>query len=125
MYQSPISIYETAMETIIEQRENAIFAKVQDAFDVQVDKAELIRALQYDRGQYEKGFRDGLESARTWIPVSERYPTAAEANADGLVLVVTEEGYVSTAYFEKVYKWGFVTHWMELPVNPKEGYLNG
>ena len=58
MYKSPISIYETAMNTIIEQRENAIFAKVQDAFDVQVDKDELIRALQYDRGQYEKGYAD-------------------------------------------------------------------
>lgn len=59
MYQSPISIYETAMQTIMEQRENAIFAKVQDAFDVQVDKAELIRALQYDRDQYKKGYADG------------------------------------------------------------------
>lgn len=63
MYQSPISIYESAMQTIIEQRENAIFAKVQDAFDVQVDKAELIRALQYDRNQYDKGYADGKADA--------------------------------------------------------------
>ena len=63
MYESPISIYETAVQTIMEQRENAIFAKVQDAFDVQVDKNELIRALRYDRGQYDKGYRDGLKVA--------------------------------------------------------------
>ena len=63
MYKSPISIYETAMETIIEQRENAIFAKVQDAFDVQVDKEELIRALKYDRDQYNRGYKDGKREA--------------------------------------------------------------
>lgn len=59
MYESPISIYETAMNTIMEQRENAIFAKIQDAFDVHVDKKELIRALQYDRDQYNRGYADG------------------------------------------------------------------
>ena len=63
MYQSPISIYETAMKTIMEYRENAIVAKVQDAFDVQVDKEELILALQYDRNQYEAGYRDGKADA--------------------------------------------------------------
>ncbi len=63
MYKSPISIYETAMQTIMEQRENAIFARVQDAFDVQVDKKELLRALQYDRNQYEAGYIDGKADA--------------------------------------------------------------
>ena len=63
MYQSPISVYETAVQSIMKQRENAIFAKVQYAFDVQLDKEELIRALQYDRGQYDKGYRDGLKVA--------------------------------------------------------------
>lgn len=116
MYKSPIDIIYGQMEV---QMEGTIMRAVQKC-DVNVDKEELIRALQYDRGQYEKGFQDGLRCARTWIPVSERYPTAAEANAHGLVLIVTEEGYVSTAYFKKVYEWSFVTHWMELPVNPKE-----
>lgn len=64
MYKSPISIYETAMQTIMEQRENAILAKVQDAFGVQVDKEELIRALRYDRNQYEAGYKDGLADAK-------------------------------------------------------------
>jgi hypothetical protein len=30
--------------------------------------------LEYDRGQYEKGFCDGVESVQKWIPVSERLP---------------------------------------------------
>lgn len=67
MYQSPICVYETAVQSIMEQRENAIFAKVQDAIEVQVDKAELIRALQYDRGQYEKGYRDGFHRAANQV----------------------------------------------------------
>lgn len=74
MYQPPINIYETAMNTIIEQRENAIFAKIQDAIDVQVDRDELIRALQYDRGQYEKGFQDGVRSVHNqglWLKVKD------------------------------------------------------
>lgn len=30
---------------------------------IDVDKEELIKALQYDRGQYEKGYKDGYEKA--------------------------------------------------------------
>ena len=60
MYKSPIAIIESTIDsfakTIIEQRENAIVAKVQDSFGVDVDKDELIRALQYDRDQYNKGY---------------------------------------------------------------------
>lgn len=63
MYQSPISIYETAMQTVMEQKENAIVAKVQTALGVQVGKEELLRALQYDRGQYEAGYKDGKAAA--------------------------------------------------------------
>ena len=63
MYNSPIYLYETAVQTLMEERENAIFAKIQSSLDVDVDKDELIRALQYDRGQYDKGYRDGLKVA--------------------------------------------------------------
>jgi hypothetical protein len=51
------------MQTVMEKKENAIVAKVQTALDVQVDKEELIRALQYDRNQYEKGYMDGKADA--------------------------------------------------------------
>ena len=123
MYQSPISIYETAMETIIEHRENAIFAKVQDAFDVQVDKKELIRALQYDRGQYEKGFQDGVASAEVvkWIPVSERMPERFQP-----VIICRNGGKVETGWRDVNDWWRVygtrvktVTHWMPLPEAPE------
>ena len=31
-------------------------------YDIKVDKGELIRALQYDRGQYQKGYDDAMRS---------------------------------------------------------------
>ena len=125
MYQSPISIYETAIQTIMEQRENAIFAKVQDAFDVQVDKKELIRALKYDRNQYEVGYRDGkADAAPKWIPVSERLPKY------NTFVIVFAEGIVGEAVLDDADYWYWagtdeyaseinVTHWMPLPEAPK------
>ena len=67
MYKPPITIIESTIDafskTIIEQRENAIFAQIRDSFGVDLDKHELIRALQYDRNQYEKGYADGKADA--------------------------------------------------------------
>lgn len=40
---------------------------------IDVDKSELLRALKYDRNQYEKGYEDG-KAISQWIPVSERLP---------------------------------------------------
>lgn len=59
MYRSPIEvIYEQAKT----QMENDIFQAVQ-SYAINVDKDELIRALRYDRGQYDKGYADGKTAA--------------------------------------------------------------
>lgn len=55
MYESPINIIYGQVQTALE---NEVFKAVQDV-NVEVDRDELIMALQYDRGQYEKGFADG------------------------------------------------------------------
>lgn len=130
MYQSPISVYETAVQSIMEQRENALFAKIKDAFDVQVDKEELIRALQYDRGQYEKGYFDGKEEAMPkWIPVTELLPSSEGkylcawryANEDETTMdVLSWDG---TRFPWEDFCWKgqhIVTHWMPLLEPPKE-----
>ncbi len=71
MYKSPIEVYYKDMRTKIE---NNIFEAVCDV-GVSVDKDELVKALQYDRGQYEKGYADGLlHRADEWISVDERLP---------------------------------------------------
>lgn len=68
MYRSPITIFESTIDSIskaiIKQREDAIFAEIQSAFGVEVDKGELIRALQYDREQYDRGYADGYMAAK-------------------------------------------------------------
>lgn len=55
MYESPIEIIQ---KDIVMKQENDIYQAILEQ-GIVVDKEELIRALQYDRGQYEKGYRDG------------------------------------------------------------------
>ena len=61
-YESPIK--ETIKELELqlkEQHEHKIAQAIQE-IEIKVDKDELIKALSYDRGQYEKGYKDGIES---------------------------------------------------------------
>ncbi len=60
MYEPPIT------QQIAEHFTKEIDAQVYKAVlnvGIDVDKRELIRALNYDRKQYEKGYRDGYEEA--------------------------------------------------------------
>ena len=58
-YESPINIISRQMEI---QMEGEIMKAVQRV-GIDVDKDELMRALQYDRGQYQKGYMDGFRDA--------------------------------------------------------------
>ena len=49
---------------IVKKKDDAIFAEIQSSFGVDLDRGELIRALQYDRNQYEKGYWDGMADAK-------------------------------------------------------------
>lgn len=53
-YKSPINIICSEFQTTVE---GEIFKAVQRV-GVNVDKDELLKALQYDRGQYQKGYAD-------------------------------------------------------------------
>ena len=67
MYKSPITIVESTIDNftnaIIEKRDDAIFAEIQHSFGVDVDRVELIKALRYDRNQYEAGYLYGKKDA--------------------------------------------------------------
>lgn len=52
-YESPIKIIMQEMQA---QRENQVYQAIQN-IGVDVDKEELLKALSYDRNQYEKGYR--------------------------------------------------------------------
>lgn len=63
MYRSPIELLITDIDTqIVEQQEEQIYKAVVNIIP-SVDKEELLRALKYDRGQYEKGYADGERDA--------------------------------------------------------------
>lgn len=115
MYKSPIDIIYGQMET---QLEGTIMRAVQNVH-VNVDKGELLKALQYDRGQYEKGYADGKSK---WIPVTERLPepytnVLSYAGYGTLYEVdgVDEKGNWVSSYISEYP----VTHWMPLPEAPK------
>ena len=59
MYKSPIEIITSDFEY---KMESEIFRAIQ-RYNINVDKEELLKALQYDRGQYEKGYQDGLRAS--------------------------------------------------------------
>lgn len=59
-YKSPIesfSYIDQIIECVKDEFDNNVYKAVLRA-GVQVDKSELIRALQYDRNQYDKGYSD-------------------------------------------------------------------
>jgi hypothetical protein len=72
-YQSPIEIIYKQMRT---QFEDNVYKAIQD-YGIVVDKDELIKALQYDRDQYEKGYADALSEDK-WISCEERMPEDME-----------------------------------------------
>ena len=76
MYNSLIELLESPIHDVIkqmnEEKENYIYQCVAD-IGVNIDKSELIKALQYDRDQYEQGYRDGKQISQ-WISVKDRLP---------------------------------------------------
>lgn len=59
MYESPITLYMSNIkERIEEQQAEQLMISVKQSIGYAVDKLELIKALQYDREQYHKGYRD-------------------------------------------------------------------
>lgn len=59
MYESPITLIATEVQM---KMENDTLQAVQ-RYGIDVDKDELMKALNYDRGQYDKGYRDGYNEA--------------------------------------------------------------
>ena len=70
MYKSPIEInmfpmeptYRTFQEEINGHLETRVTATIQEKYHIDCDKDELIKALQYDRQQYDKGYADAKKT---------------------------------------------------------------
>lgn len=60
MYESPVHLILQDVESQIDQEIERTIITVVRKFDVSVDKGEIIKALRYDRNQYNKGYKDGV-----------------------------------------------------------------
>lgn len=116
-----------AAESIAEQFDRYVLRQVAKT-GVSVDRDELVKALRYDRDQYDKGYNDGVKhgieiSTPTWIPVTEMLPEPLED------VLVCENGFIDVAHYDEVLQKWFdncsyeaePSHWMPLPEPPKDG----
>lgn len=61
MYQSPVEIMiNNVIKKQNEALENEVYSSILGV-GINVDKEELIKALRYDRKQYARGYRDGMQ----------------------------------------------------------------
>jgi hypothetical protein len=64
MYESPINFVFGDIQTqVVKQQENEMYMAVQKC-GVDVDKEELMKALQYDREQYKRGYEDAVRQVK-------------------------------------------------------------
>ena len=61
-YQPPVEIGYGPTRHIEGDIDEAVMLTIEQTINIKVDKDELIRAMQYDRGHYEKGYADGAAS---------------------------------------------------------------
>ena len=64
MYESPIEIVFNQVNEMFETKMEQDVVKAVMQYDIKVDKDELLKALAYDRGQYDKGYRAGVTAAK-------------------------------------------------------------
>jgi predicted Zn-dependent protease len=62
-YESPITLMTEKIANDLANKTEGLIMECVQRVGVSVDKDELVRAMNYDRGQYEKGYRDGLNDA--------------------------------------------------------------
>jgi hypothetical protein len=94
MYESPIEVISRQMRT---QQEDHVYKAVLEV-GVNVDKDELIKALKYDRDQYDKGYRDGMSELGHILSdfKKEIHDKAVYPNCHGV------EPYISLKVFDAV-----------------------
>ena len=67
-YVSPIEMLCTAVRMQTEEHQGQILMKTVQEAGFDVDKDELMKALRYDRHQYEKGYADAMKNA---VPIDK------------------------------------------------------
>lgn len=92
-YESPITrIYNQLVEEMVKEEEDQFVCKVRQTIGYNIDKSELIKALNYDRDQYEKGYQDGKLAGYQQVESEKRKGHWACCHDDDLVYYCSECG---------------------------------
>ena len=91
MYESPITMMmNNIARQQTEEKENYIFTQITERYALSVNKEELIKALNYDRNQYEQGYADAkaiFERPKgRWIDMSSGYAFNDKCSKCGFVV---------------------------------------
>lgn len=111
MWKSPISIYQTAINGTTTEIDGQIIAEIKTQIGIDIDKEELIKAINYDRDSYNRGYYDGL-NADKWIPVERELPKENET-----VMASCDQCVFPEARYSKKYGWEWdygSDYWKEL-----------
>ena len=90
LYKSPIEkIYGDIQTQMVQEDENMVMKAIRNV-GVNVDKEALIKALQYDRNQYTKGYKDGKNAGldKVRAEVKALLPTEEQREEYGVVYEV-------------------------------------
>ena len=125
MYKSPIELIQSDIQV---KTEECILKAVQK-IGVNIDKDELIKALKYDRKQYENGYADGIAAAQRWIPCKTELPdddtevivSCTDDSGDGEFSYVTTGWHYKGLWVVNNDRCYFVKAWQPLPAKPWEG----
>lgn len=98
-WESPITkVYGDIHNEIIRQDEENYICAIEQAIGYRVDKDELIKALQYDREQYDKGYKDGVRE--TFVEELEKIIDKINFEEKWLINVKMDNGFISIADIE-------------------------
>ena len=127
-YKSPIEIYVQQLRIERERTFESEILKALQGYEITVNKDELIKALKYDRDQYQRGYDEGYDEgfdkgydADKWISVKDGLP-----QSDGRYLAYGSafgRCMMGILYYDtrlKHFSDGEVTHWQPLPAPPTE-----
>lgn len=100
MYESPITETIADISSQIRKAQDGhLMYEVQQAIGYEINKEELIKALNYDREQYQKGYEDGRKD-NEWIPVSERLPSSEEYIENNGLFIVSDGNRSYSEWFD-------------------------
>ena len=111
-YKSPIDIIDNGIQMVREQLNNQVeetILKAVASVGINVDKYELIKALHYDRNQYQKGYEDACSKFK-WIPF--------ELDDEGILLCPLPDDE------EEILVSDGVSVWLDAFMNDDECYLD-